>query len=662
MIWQLWKRRAALPTAIMTVFLALAAFGLAFVPLPPRVPTHDAMGKVHVNALSLSLVMGVWLMMTLQSTWTLLDAALPISGRDLWIARLLGALGIVWLPSAAEAAFGLPPVRVFEAAAIITVFVLIATCLRIRQSGWPKWFTKSLLQIFFLIPLATIWFGKYLRTVHWPAEPPPQTVFAICGLISLALFVWDLANAPRAFQFASTGARFAPVEAGDATERSDAPQRREAREEPAGSAWAPLLQSLYPVREMLDPLHLCRWVHASGTAGDRRDRCDTPGQDPGQVPMAVGSSNFSTQAFRIADDRAGSRSRCSLPRQLLPCWKAPADAPRRTGPLRSRANRRVPDDFLSRACLLSLAQPPSGLDALGSLRLGLSRYAACDWVSLRQHCRAPLRSPSAKRMAVRGRAGDSAARLLLACARSLRRARVPCAVSRNPKLQSQECHMTRPFTFLLFAALACGQGPPAFEVASVRPAPQPPPGTPNPPVSLIDNAHVKFHLPLQGIVCAAYGVRADQVAGPAWIVNTRFDVEAKLPDGATAEQVPAMLQALLADRFKMTMHHESRDQTVSALVVSKDGFKLQPSRPPRRTRSLRHVAEKRDGCFPHAGTSVTGTSAAFSIAIANGDTKITSGPKGQRVEVSSIRSPGRVSGLHADDPRPALRQSFHRDR
>src|SRR5580658_10982834 len=140
--------------------------------------------------------------------------------------------------------------------------------------------------------------------------------------------------------------------------------------------------------------------------------------------------------------------------------------------------------------------------------------------------------------------------------------------------------MTRSLTIcmtLLGTAAAWGQAPsPAFEVASIRPSPPNPPGTPNPPISDIDKARVKLHLPMQGIICAAYGVRADQVVGPAWLTTTRFDIEAKLPEGATVDQVPSMLQALLADRFKMTVHRESREQSVYALILGKDGLKMKP--------------------------------------------------------------------------------------
>jgi uncharacterized protein (TIGR03435 family) len=50
-----------------------------------------------------------------------------------------------------------------------------------------------------------------------------------------------------------------------------------------------------------------------------------------------------------------------------------------------------------------------------------------------------------------------------------------------------------------------------------------------------------------------------------------------MPEGATKEQVPEMLQALLADRFKLTLHRENKDHPVYALVVAKGGSKLKES-------------------------------------------------------------------------------------
>src|SRR5271157_4083933 len=54
----------------------------------------------------------------------------------------------------------------------------------------------------------------------------------------------------------------------------------------------------------------------------------------------------------------------------------------------------------------------------------------------------------------------------------------------------------------------------------------------------------------------------------------RFDVVANLPPGATKDQVPQMLQALLAERFKLVIHRDTKEHNVYALVVAKGGPKI----------------------------------------------------------------------------------------
>lgn len=66
-------------------------------------------------------------------------------------------------------------------------------------------------------------------------------------------------------------------------------------------------------------------------------------------------------------------------------------------------------------------------------------------------------------------------------------------------------------------------------------------------------------------------------AATDWSGGERFDISAKLPDGASRDQVPAMLQNLLAARFKLATHREYREQLVYALVAAKGGPKLQPA-------------------------------------------------------------------------------------
>src|SRR5204863_5587142 len=80
----------------------------------------------------------------------------------------------------------------------------------------------------------------------------------------------------------------------------------------------------------------------------------------------------------------------------------------------------------------------------------------------------------------------------------------------------------------------------------------------------------------------AYGIPPFRVVGPAWMGDAasdwtdgpKFDIEAKLPEGASRDQIPAMLRELLATRFKLTAHREYREQTVYALVVTKGGLSV----------------------------------------------------------------------------------------
>jgi uncharacterized protein (TIGR03435 family) len=84
---------------------------------------------------------------------------------------------------------------------------------------------------------------------------------------------------------------------------------------------------------------------------------------------------------------------------------------------------------------------------------------------------------------------------------------------------------------------------------------------------------------LVDLIASAYKVKNFQVAGPEWIKTERFDIMAKLPEGANKDQVPEMLQALLADRFKLTIHRDTKDHAIYALIVAKGGPKLKDSPP-----------------------------------------------------------------------------------
>jgi uncharacterized protein (TIGR03435 family) len=130
----------------------------------------------------------------------------------------------------------------------------------------------------------------------------------------------------------------------------------------------------------------------------------------------------------------------------------------------------------------------------------------------------------------------------------------------------------------LSSAAVFGQTPPAhqeFEVASVRPSA--PAGQEKVALGLhIDGSHVRISsFSLRDLVVRAYNVKSAQVSGPDWIFTERFDVTATLPDGSTPNDIPDMLQTLLADRFKLKMHREKKDFPVYALVLGKGPLKLQ---------------------------------------------------------------------------------------
>jgi uncharacterized protein (TIGR03435 family) len=129
---------------------------------------------------------------------------------------------------------------------------------------------------------------------------------------------------------------------------------------------------------------------------------------------------------------------------------------------------------------------------------------------------------------------------------------------------------------LLTFALIFGQTRPEFEVASVRPS-----GPPRLDVQVgltINGAQARFaFLSLKDYIGMAYRVKNHQIAGPDWLASERFDIAAKLPDGGSEEQVPEMLQALLAERFQMKSHLEKREFPVYELAVAKTGLKLKES-------------------------------------------------------------------------------------
>ncbi len=79
------------------------------------------------------------------------------------------------------------------------------------------------------------------------------------------------------------------------------------------------------------------------------------------------------------------------------------------------------------------------------------------------------------------------------------------------------------------------------------------------------------------LIIRAYGITNLQLTGPEWLRTTQFDISANVPAGAAKEQVAEMWRSLLAERFRLEVHHESRETAQFDLVVAKNGPKLKPA-------------------------------------------------------------------------------------
>jgi uncharacterized protein (TIGR03435 family) len=132
---------------------------------------------------------------------------------------------------------------------------------------------------------------------------------------------------------------------------------------------------------------------------------------------------------------------------------------------------------------------------------------------------------------------------------------------------------------------------PAFEVASVKP------NTSGDGRVMIQNQPGRFiatNITLRLLIRNAYQMQDFQITGgPGWMASDHFDINAKVPDefrdlppgrpGEAPGPLQLMLRALLADRFKLTVHNETKDSPIYALVLARGDGKLGPQLKPSTT-------------------------------------------------------------------------------
>ena len=136
--------------------------------------------------------------------------------------------------------------------------------------------------------------------------------------------------------------------------------------------------------------------------------------------------------------------------------------------------------------------------------------------------------------------------------------------------------------FLAGSALAQNAAPPAFEVASVKINQlyrQDDPSTWRPVITATPGTLIIRNATLRVIAALAYDIQRPQVAGPEWIDTERYDIAAKAGGPADDAALLPMLRALLAERFKMASHRETRQMEVLAMLLPRSGeHKMTPSK------------------------------------------------------------------------------------
>ena len=145
--------------------------------------------------------------------------------------------------------------------------------------------------------------------------------------------------------------------------------------------------------------------------------------------------------------------------------------------------------------------------------------------------------------------------------------------------------MRLPSTIALLALLkisasAYSQPPQSsFEVASVKPSQHQGGPDYNNQITYSAAGFTGRNVTLRRLVAEAWHCERNQVIGPPWLDRNEYDVIARLPDGATGDQIPLLLRGLLSERFHLKVHSEARQMHVYELLVAPGGPRIHPVQP-----------------------------------------------------------------------------------
>lgn len=108
------------------------------------------------------------------------------------------------------------------------------------------------------------------------------------------------------------------------------------------------------------------------------------------------------------------------------------------------------------------------------------------------------------------------------------------------------------------------------------------PGSPDPVSFSCQNIN------LSNLITMAYNLQRFEYSAPEWLNGERFDLTAKVPEGATREDFLLMQRALLRERFGLVVHKEKKEMVAYDLVVMKNGPKFKWPLNPLRSPKTRH--------------------------------------------------------------------------
>jgi uncharacterized protein (TIGR03435 family) len=137
--------------------------------------------------------------------------------------------------------------------------------------------------------------------------------------------------------------------------------------------------------------------------------------------------------------------------------------------------------------------------------------------------------------------------------------------------------------FLCMTLLVSAAAAQTFEVASIRPNSS---GDTHSDYSVSGEDGAKLatkNVNLITLIQRAFQVHQYQIAGPDWLTDARFDINATMPAGTERNQLPGALQAMLKERFGLALHRETKEQPVYALSIGGSGPKMQSTPDPQAT-------------------------------------------------------------------------------